>query len=898
MARAGREIPYCTIFLVVGAVSCQTLVLLGNLGTAKLFGDLGNSSRGWAKVGTSLAGSLSLELDPAMGSVVRLLSDTISVAMLIEIGVDEALAVIGSATDAVLMGGLEGVGMGLDLADFRERLLPRLRPLVAGLLEEVKGQVRRLLELIEPALRQLQEWTVAFGERTQHVLEEFGATVDWVQRLFGELLSKLSAGASSNEEEMVFNTFALLDADNSGAVLPEDLRSAAALYGIPALDGGKAEELFHRYHAGPGGLTQQEYALLAHDPSIPGIMTLMLRTYARKLSTVAGQVRSAVMRDELARSVVDYLSLVCVKNMTKVGWVAAALTNGSVPTEFTADVLKDFAIALDNPNKLAVLDVGAAIIGEMMRLNTTHLLEALKLMSSPAFWAAEGFDPQEQPTVVERVAAWVILLPRGASALRHGLQMANKTVLEGSSLPQAVRNATIMRQDRYFARQRSRKAEVAAALYASEAARRLRDGLLAGVSASASRGLGEEETLGRGVCARPETLRFAAWLASNASGDANRFLRVCFDYSGESSGSLESFANQVNGIIKRTQIFLNIMGKYGSARGMELFLVEAGGFVRDASKDVLRVMEAYVDRRLSLHSCKLGGNCTAGEVQQGTPVDHSTSFSFLTVTLKEIKSFLPAAIDSLKDVRREVAAVASTMQLVMDVLEEKAPRIFHRVAGHYRGMWVAYFLSFGLLTSAVLFYGFWAAGWFCGLQASPAADEGYEAPTSLAGRWRACWWACSACLRPCYDGHLSFWSLLLLMELLVLIVFVCAVLLCITGAVQAFAAVGCTQVYTLSDNTICTMALQAVQASLKTFWTSASSAEAPNLSVESVCQGETLLTCKLLAEQLHSRMMRAMLGGLAASALSFQLLVESALQHERAAWRRALGAEAKGPKSE
>merc|ERR1719401_2410592 len=119
------------------------------------------------------------------------------------------------------------------------------------------------------------------------------------------MMSKLSARAGANEEDMVYNTYSLFDTDNSGVVRVNDIKSTADLYGITALQGDKAKQLFEKYDAdSKGGLDPQEYTLFVNDESLPGVMSLVLRTYSKKLAAIGGEVAVARMRDEVASAVV------------------------------------------------------------------------------------------------------------------------------------------------------------------------------------------------------------------------------------------------------------------------------------------------------------------------------------------------------------------------------------------------------------------------------------------------------------------------------------------------------------------------------------------------------------------------------------------------------------------
>merc|ERR1719327_2120903 len=94
-------------------------------------------------------------------------------------------------------------------------------------------------------------------------------------------------------------------------------------------------------------------------------MTVVLRTYAKRLAEIAGVLSSARQRGEISEAIVDYLQLVVAKNQTKVGWIADRLGNGSLPVELTGDVLVGLCLSMDDPNKFTTADVGANVVGQM-----------------------------------------------------------------------------------------------------------------------------------------------------------------------------------------------------------------------------------------------------------------------------------------------------------------------------------------------------------------------------------------------------------------------------------------------------------------------------------------------------------------------------------------------------
>merc|ERR1719221_1516740 len=310
-----------------------------------------------------------------------------------------------------------------DIAKFKLAVHAAIEKLVTKMMGIIQENLDKFYAMIYPALVQIGDWLVSFGDKIQATLESFSTTMDRVQKIFDQLMAQFSSTSGTGEDQMIYDTFTLFDASGTGFISNQDLHDVSDMYGISALQGEKSDKLFERYDInGDGKLFKPEFTLFVRDPSIPSIMAVVLRTYSSKLSVISGNVGAARLRDEVAEAVVEYFTLVCAKNMTKVGWVSQTLTNGSLPMAFTADVLKQLAMQVDNPNKLTTQDPGEVVVAEMTRIDEDYTLEAFELMSDPDFWESEGFDPEDQPICVERVSHWIELAtdsPDVMAALRH-----------------------------------------------------------------------------------------------------------------------------------------------------------------------------------------------------------------------------------------------------------------------------------------------------------------------------------------------------------------------------------------------------------------------------------------------------------------------------------------------
>jgi len=390
----------------------------------------------------------------------------------------------------------------------------------------------------------------------------------------------------------------------------------------------------------------------------------------------------------------------------------------------------------------------------------------------------------------------------------------------------------------------------------------------------------------RGQLALPVTLKWAQWLAANATSTAHRHLQECFDYSGQSSGAMESIAMDVSGMVSKIQAFTNSMAAYASPQGIDRLVNQSLNFVKGAADDIIYIGEDYVDAQLKEVECQLyPQTCNMTQKEKDMSLDLTGAFHFITVTLRDIKGVLPTVINDLKFAKKGVATVYNTLDSAMIVLGLKAPPLFYQISSIYKGLWVAYFVFFALATIGVLFYGFWASGYFGGPQ---SMTDDYEAPKGCMERLRTCCNACSACVRGCHDNTFCFWSVLLLAQVVALILFLICVLICVVAGVEAFLSKSCAQVYILGDVSVCTTTLKSIKKFLHSFWNT-------QLPIDLTCKSENLMTCNLIAEQMAIGVGISIAGGILAAVMSFWMIIESAVMHERAKWSRMLDGEAKKP---
>jgi len=369
----------------------------------------------------------------------------------------------------------------------------------------------------------------------------------------------------------------------------------------------------------------------------------------------------------------------------------------------------------------------------------------------------------------------------------------------------------------------------------------------------------EERTKRAGVLARPETLQFAGWLASNASQTAQLRMEMAFVYSGSSSGTMDSIAQVFSQMVRRFQDFLHMQEKYASPRALqrlEKFVSHTSDFLRS------NFTQKFED--------DLDGEKAYGVVSG--LADHVLRiWSKAEPLLSAFRSALPASIAGLKKARAEVSKAAKVLDSAFTILGVKAPPVFHISSRLYRAVWIGYFSVFSLLTLGVLYFAFYASGYLGASSEGSEAAQVYEAPRDSAGRFRTCLASCTSCFTTS-DSQLCFWSCILLVEVLWLVMFIVSFALLLVIGVKAFVGAGCAPVYMLGNPSICSEALHLVSAWLgSSTWLGDVSRDDP----------EGLLVCKILTQKFGSAVMLAAISNLFAAVFSFMLILESAMMHER-----------------
>merc|ERR1719446_1925272 len=765
--------------------------------------------------------------------------------------------------------------------------VPLNREGVEQLISGLRTHMLTFLDIIRPALIRIGQFLIQFGEQVQAGVEGFSTTVDRVQQLFNELMAEFTE-TGANKEQMMYDTFGLFDVTGTGTISVTDLQNVSNIFGISAMQGQMAVDLHSTYDLNEDGeLDEDEFHEFVDDERIPMSMSVVLREYSRRLSQVSGNLAAGRMREEIALSVVNYFSLVCAKNHTKVGWVSDRLTNGSVPLEFTAGILRQLVRDRDNVNKLTVVDVGPTVIEEMVRLQPGYVAQALELMSDPEFWVAEGFDIEDQPDIVEVATQWVTeaqQAARAAPSLRQlfGKEAAIASIKEATTeallaaMPAAAKALTKRRVKRYKAMKLRQKTQRVERLFSSQTSRMLFNELLGGRTASGGgQSPAVEAAINAGVPAVPETLEFARFLSWNASDTADRFQEQCFAYSGQSSNTLNSFANQMKSMASRISSFLDTMMAHATPRGIQELEERVVGFLDSAADEIMNAIERNSGQQL--HAQFHSQPDLSAAVDHGRALMEGT-FSRISFLLTSLNDLLPTVVDDLRFARRDVSAVSQNLNSIFATFQDNGPPIFYTVSNLYSMAWTAYYGLFATLTTMVLFYGFWASGWFGDISGKIPEGEEYEPPVGIKARCCACFSACGGCLRACNSYALFFWSVIILMEVIVLLLFLVSLVLCILAGVQAFLAAGCGQIYILGDFSICNSALDMLGTFLSSFRVGDSEGR-------DACVSQELMTCEVIGSRMQTSAVYTVVGSMLAAVFSFQMIIETGVLYEKARWR-------------
>eukprot|EP00747_Dinoflagellata_sp_TGD_P213915 gnl/TRDRNA2_/TRDRNA2_86820_c0_seq1.p1 gnl/TRDRNA2_/TRDRNA2_86820_c0~~gnl/TRDRNA2_/TRDRNA2_86820_c0_seq1.p1 ORF type:complete len:875 (+),score=166.63 gnl/TRDRNA2_/TRDRNA2_86820_c0_seq1:2-2626(+) len=863
---------------------------------------------------------------------------------------------------------------------------------------------------------QAREWIAKFSDQALAHVGDLTGTLDKAQKIFDQVMSQLNVGGEG-EDLMLHDTFNLFDVSNTGTISVQDLQEVSSLYQIPALQGEKAKELHEVYDADSNGtLTRDEFALFVHDDSVPAIMQTVLRSYATRLSQVAGVVGSAERRDDVAEAVVEYLQIVSAKNSTKVFGVAERLTDGSLPLEFTVDVLAHLALSINDPNLPTTADVGELVVRKMVKLDPDYVASALSKMSNSTFWQTEGFNPSDQAACVEQVTTWISAAQMMQDDAKLSPELKQVMLAQAASFENLHHGARIVRHRKLYSHPTAQMLMI-----------RLLDGAPALDESSSQKAVQMTQA---GKPAAKETLEFAKALSMSAATTAKSFQEQCSVYSGDSSSAFEGYASQIEGMAQKVVTFLGMIKEYASDDGINNLEMQIETFAAKGAEDLVKVVEnelsALVNRSApqinaavsgALHSAgaelgkkigevleepftrelagplkdilvdltkdnqsatmlsnQLGSrigdamanltsemvgdtigdllekgvgamvngaaggingalkdilslsqeeaaateeeNTNAGDVshlmqiqakgivmavhrqpQEKSTAHHRTSlemleqelhadvvveatpgeaWSSMVTELRSLLKILPQGVEAIKSSRKSVVQLSSTLDLTFENFMNAGPNIFSEIASMTKKIWIIYYCIMVPLTLGLLGFAFWTCGFFAASEGADKAvveEVNYPEPVTIRDRLRVCWTSCTVCLNGNSDSAFCFWSLVLLLETVVLIAFIITIILVVFAEVERFMQSNCMKIYILGDQSVCTDALEKIREFADQF-----------LGVQpltTTCDDFRLLLCKQIKDSMMASASLTTIGSVVATILSFQMIIESAILHER-----------------
>jgi len=272
----------------------------------------------------------------------------------------------------------------------------------------------------------------------------------------------------------------------------------------------------------------------------------------------------------------------------------------------------------------------------------------------------------------------------------------------------------------------------------------------------------------------------------------------------------------------------------------------------------------------------IGASLAGGAVQKLVP---SPIWNEVVTILRQLTNILPTAIEILKKARTDVSGVSSKLGNIFKNFKVTGPKIFDQVAALNSMCWTAYYVLFVPMFLGILFYGFYASGWFGG--PSMKDEEEYPPPEGFRDRVAACYRCCCNCYIDYQDTECCLWTLVLTLQVIVLIIFIVAILLTILAGVKAFITAGCSQVFIINDDKVCTETMNGISKFLPTFYVG----EVPT-SLDFICDVQNLKTCQTITAKMQTSTIYTVVGSFAATLFSFELILNTAMLHERTRMRR------------
>jgi hypothetical protein len=930
MSSEKRQIPWCTIILVVLCLTFQTVTLVGNCKMASALKGLGTSVGGWSQVGLGLSGSMGNELADVVEDVQTGLTDALVMIEKAQGDLDELLELIGVKVTAATNKSVSMLMTQDELdADAAGSIIGTIMDAIEDVpkLNDLNGLLTKWLDQMTPTLDVIGTWITKFGTKIQSYISQLGTTIDRAQKTFDKILAMIMS--SKYEDVMIYDTFNLYDMEHLGYITLFDVHEVGNSYAIDAYQGSAGTKLFNKY-CGNNSIIEKgaEFTAFVNDPTVPYGMAILLRAYSKDMAQIGGEVQKAVKRTDMASAVEQYLTLTCARNLTKVQWVTQMLTNGTLPIPFTACVLVELALNKNNPNALTVVDTGAMAVGAMITNNMTAVMDAIDQLKEPSFFTTEGFDVSDQPEVLEIMTQWIVIGPPLWE------KMLSTVVLMEVSEPKSKASVPLLKIFEEMPKTARKLSTANVKSYKKQRARARIEKRQKKLTSKTAQGLARhltggaaftdmvevesaaEQVVNGGVPCAPVTLLWAKWLAANATSTSAQLYTQSMDYAKGSSSTTDSFNTQIQGVTKKVSSFVTVIESYATPAGIKKLELMVENFEKTAMNDVLSAVENVIlgavkdllkemglpaEPSLLQTGDKLTMKTKAGTRERAAQIlahlEHrraqrrseghsevhvSSVWSDVNTVLSELYDLLPSGVSALSTAKTDVQQVYKTLESMFEMLSYKGPNILSEAGTIYTLIWSLYFIVLLPFSIGILFYGFWASGW-CGGPSALGKEE-YTSGT-FADQLASCYQCCCNCCSQCMDTSLCFWSFIIFMQVVALLLFIMSILFTIIGGVGILLATGCSEIYVLDDNEICQTSLGFMSEFLSSFSVGSPSGLNP---LTSACGNHQLLLCEMISSKLTDSAMYTICGSFLACVFTFQLIFDTATLHERARWMRKM----------
>lgn len=308
-------------------------------------------------------------------------------------------------------------------------------------------------------------------------------------------------------------------------------------------------------------------------------------------------------------------------------------------------------------------------------------------------------------------------------------------------------------------------------------------------------------------------------------------------------------------------------------------VLPSGGSTAQKQASALAISAQLTEARRNPSLLQTGSIVQAGSLEL-VDTQISGNWQELVGKLGSLSNVLPQATTSLKNAREDIQKAVANMDSIFMSFQAKGPSIFNLIAKFWALIWVLYFLVFAPLTLYNLYYAWWASGWFGGPVPAPDND-GAVPPRNWCDRLRICCNTCGVCMTQFHDTQCCFWSMVILMQVIVLLLFIISIVFVILAGIKAFINAGCGQVYLLGDELSCMETIKLLRSFTASFFV-----QHELELLEGVCPTNNLMTCQLIKAKMSKSIILTVVFSFLATIISGQSIIETAIMHEQARYRR------------